>query len=183
MGQVIDIKTRLKMTNQQVENSLGSVMESDNLAPVVDISPVREEFIQNERRQNKRIILNGFIGAHIVVPGKGLLKVNIYDISPLGLAFETLDEAGHFNERDELAMRFYFNHQSYFPFTIKVHSIRFASSEGVWRHGAKFLVANGQNINETDDVGAAIHHFVEFLENVTKSLQKDSGDLKVSSMA
>lgn len=144
-------------------------------APVVDMTERRNEILQQERRQVRRTILSEFIGACVVLPKKGLMKVMLYDISESGIAFDTTGDAGHFKGGEELAMRVYLNHQTYFPFVVKITNVRGLVDEGTYRHGANFMMGT---VNEQ-----ALHHFVKFIETVSASLQRDSGDVMVSNLS
>src|SRR5688572_12797893 len=134
-------------------------------APVLDMTERRQEIITDERRKVRRTILTEFIGAYAVVPGRGLMKVALYDISDNGLAFDLEDDAGHFKSGEEIAMRVYLNQQTYFPFDVTIQNFRNIEDENVTRHGAKF--AKG-NVNEQ-----ALFHFIKFIETVSASLQRD----------
>lgn len=168
MGDIIDLRGR---RNKGID-----VQEPDDIAkaPVHDISGIREEMIKEERRQAKRTILNGFIGAHLVVPGRGLLKISLFDISNGGLSFDVSPEWGNFKEKEEVAMRFYFNQKVYFPFVVRITGGRMMPEEAVFRHGAIFV---------PDSLDTkALNHFIDFLENVSTALKTDKGDLFISGM-
>ena len=163
MGKVLEFTARLRS-----ENSL----EKKQSAEVLDITEARQEILSRERRNVKRTILTEFVGAFLVLPDKGLVKVALYDISENGLAFDLDMLEGAFQEGDEVAMRVYLNHTTYFPFTICVSNGRVFEEEGVCRHGANFVKGT------TNDV--ALHHFVKFIETVSASLKTDTGDILVS---
>lgn len=168
MGDIIDLRGR--------RNKGLQVNEPEDVAkaPILDISGIREQMIKEERRQAKRTILNGFIGAHLVVPGRGLLKIALFDISNSGLSFDVSPEWGHFKEKEEVAMRFYFNQKTYFPFIVRITGGRLMVDESVFRHGATFVP---DSIN-----GNALNHFIDFLESVSAALKTDNGDLFISGM-
>ena len=109
---------------------------------VLDMTEKRQEIINSERRRVRRTILAEFLGAFVVVPNQGLLKVTLYDISETGLAFDIDALAGHFKKDEEVAFRVYMNQSTYFPFTVKVNNIRLQTDEQVYRHGAKFVLGN-----------------------------------------
>lgn len=169
MGKVIDITSRVKARNNSV-NSSNKVN-----APVLDMTEARQEILNRDRRNVKRTILTEFVGAFVVVPEHGLLKVALYDISDNGVAFDTDLMDGRFQSGDEVAMRIYLNHTTYFPFTIKVSNSRVIEDEGLIRHGSNFVKGA---INDV-----ALHHFVKFIENVSASLKKDDGDVLVSNIS
>lgn len=168
MKNVIDMTRRLKNQSKKARGSQGPS------APVIDMTEAREEILSQERRKVKRTILGEFIGAFAVVPGKGLMKVALYDISEQGLAFDNEDKAGHFAMGEEVAMRVYLNHQTYFGFIAKVANVRNITDEGVYRHGVNFVKGT---INDE-----ALHHFVKFIETVSASLHGDDGDIMVSNL-
>lgn len=166
MGKILDITPRLK-TQNTVENSKVTVA-----AEVLDITEARQEILSRDRRDVKRTILTEFVGAFVVLPEKGLLKAALYDISDSGLAFDLELTEGGFNAGDEVAMRVYLNHSTYFPFTITVTNGRAIEDEGIVRHGASFVRGSMNDV--------ALHHFVKFIENVSANLKTDSGDVLVS---
>ena len=126
-------------------------------ASVVDMTERRQEIIQSERRQVKRTILTEFVGACIVVPNRGLMKVTLYDISDNGIAFDLDLEDGTFVAGEEIAVRVYLNHKTYFPFIVKVQNARILEEESLVRFGANFVIGT---VNDK-----ALHHFVKFIEN------------------
>lgn len=166
MGKVLDITSRLK-----VQNSLENTKKEVG-AEITDITEARQEILSRDRRDVKRTILTEFIGAFVVLPEKGLLKASLYDISDSGMAFDLELAEGGFTTGDEVAMRVYLNHSTYFPFTIRVTNSRAIEDEGVVRHGASFVKGTMNDV--------ALHHFVKFIENVSASLKTDSGDVLVS---
>ena len=144
-------------------------------APVLDMTEKRNEIIMQERRKVRRTLLSEFISAFVLVPRKGLLKVVLADISEDGAAIDMDVEAGHFAVGEEVAMRVYLNHETYFPFVVKVQNLRGRPDDGVFRHGVNFVKGT---INDE-----ALHHFVKFIETVSASLQTDQGDIQVSNLS
>lgn len=166
MGKVLDITDRLRVQNSS------EISKKQAEAAIHDITEARQEMLRRDRRDVKRTILTEFVGAFVVLPEKGLLKAALYDISDNGLAFDLDMLEGGFSQGDEVAMRVYLNHSTYFPFTIKVNNGRVVEDEGVVRHGANFVKGTMNDV--------ALHHFVKFIENVSASLKTDSGDVLVS---
>ena len=144
-------------------------------AQVVDMTERRNEIINEERRQVKRTILSQFVGANIVVPQKGLLKVSVFDVSEDGLAFDMEEHDGHLRKGENVAMRVYLNQVTYFPFTVNVTNVRHIVDEACYRHGVSFVKGT---INDQ-----ALYHFVKFIETVSASLERDSGDIMVSNLS
>lgn len=151
-----------------------SVEKADSKASITDIGAKRQEIIQDEKRSVRRTILTEFIGVHTVVPGYGLQKCALHDISVNGIAFDLLKKQGHFRAGEEVAMRVYLNHKTYFTFIVNVRSSRFVKDEGVYRHGAS--VQKG-TVNQV-----ALEHFIRFIETVSANLKTDHGDVIVSNL-
>ena len=151
----------------------GQVHRQDPLE-IVDITEKRQKIISQERRQVKRTILTEFIGAFVVVPNIGLMKVAVYDISEDGISFDMESEDGRFKEGEEVAVRVYLNQNTYFPFIAKIQNVRDFEDDGVIRHGGALVK---ESVNEE-----ALFHFVKFIETVSASLERDGGDIMVSNL-
>ncbi|MCB9026219.1 MAG: PilZ domain-containing protein [Bdellovibrionaceae bacterium] len=169
-GNVIELRQgKRKKALKQVVNK-----RIHNPASVTDISELRKEIINDERRRVKRTILTEFIGANVIVPGQGLVKVALYDISEGGLAFDLEEHMGQFKIGEKIAMRVYMNSSTYFPFIIEITHSVFIPEEQVNRMGASFVK---DSINKE-----ALHHFVKFIETVSANLRSDDGDVMVSNI-
>lgn len=169
MGKVLDITERINARKKTPK------AKSVGKAPLLDMTEARQAVISREKRQVKRTILTEFIGALVVLPERGLLKVSIYDISDKGISFDVDITEGGFAEGEEIAMRIYLNHKTYFPFVVRIGNSRPFISEGVIRHGTHFVKGTVNNV--------ALHHFIKFIETVSASLQTDDGDIQVSNIS
>lgn len=167
MGKLLDISSRLNVKKDQ-QGGLQAV-DAENL---LDMTERRETMLREDRRQVKRTILTEFISVHVVIPQFGLMKVALYDINKTGVSFDIEAGRGSFKAGEEVAMRVYLNHQTYFPFIIKVKHLTEIQDEGTLRHGAEFVAGTINDI--------ALQHFVGFLENVSASLRSDAGDVTVT---
>lgn len=166
VGNIIDISARLKSNNSsKLENFQGD-------SAVVDITATRDAMIKEDRRQVKRTILTEFVSVHAVVPGYGVLKVFLYDVTPNGLSFDLEANRGRYNVGDEVELRVYLNHHTFFQINTKVSNVRDIPDDGVVRHGTEFIKDSVNN--------DALEYFVKFLESVTASLRRDNGDILVS---
>ncbi len=166
MSNLISLVPRLKTV--ATDNAV------NDFKPEVDVmnfDEIRQKLLFQERREVKRTILTEFVSAMVVLPEKGLLKVAIYDISEEGISFDTETEHGQFQADEDVSMRVYLNHKTYFPISIKIKHLKEEKDEGVFRHGAIFLKGAS-----TD---AALQYFVRFIESVSQALKKDEGDMMV----
>lgn len=190
MAKILDLTSRLKTQNTSArgaEKSSGGKTKSKDVesrvfakelrpaAPILDMTEARQAIINRERRNVKRTILTEFIGAFVVLPERGLYRVSLYDISEKGLSFDIDLPLGNYKKDEEVAMRVYLNHKTYFTFIVKVTNARVFEEENVIRHGANFVKGT---INDV-----ALHHFVKFIETVSASLRTDAGDILVSQIS
>lgn len=169
INNVINFTERLK-----ARKGKSSSNNTSHMTEVVDISKKRQEILSQERRDVKRTILTEFIGACVIVPQVGLVKVAIYDISDSGIAIDLDSKYGQFLKDEEIVLRVYLNHKTYFPFYVKINNVREIEDESVVRHGTHFIQ---ESVNEE-----ALHHFVKFIETVSASLETDMGDVMVSNL-
>ncbi len=161
MGKVIDITSRL--------NTMADNAQVKSFADVLNYEEQKKLYLVHERRNIKRTILSEFVSAMVVIPEKGLIRVGIYDISEHGISFDLEFDQGAFAVGEEISMRVYLNHKTYFPINVAVKHVTNESLEGVIRHGTEF----GKNaVND-----AALQYFVKFIETVSLGLKKDEGDL------
>lgn len=171
---VINLNDRRKALRQETTSASVKKNAKKISEEIVDITEKRQEIISQERRQVKRTILTEFVGAFVVVPNLGLVKVAIYDISQDGISFDMEDGQGAFQKGEEVALRVYLNQNTYFPFLARVQNVRKIEEENVVRHGGAF---------GKDSLNAeALQHFVRFIETVSASLERDSGDVMVSNL-
>ena len=169
MGKVLDLTSRLENKRNQKSPSISDLGGEEHL---VNLGEIREQKIQEDRREVKRTILTEFVALHAVVPGFGLFRVLLSNINERGLAFDIEDGKGSFRAGDSMELRVYLNHQTYFPIQVKVKHVQRLEQEGLIRHGCEFLA---DSLNEE-----ALQYFVAFLESVTASFRRDTGDVLVS---
>lgn len=171
-NKVIDLIERRQRQIKQKAATAGRNNAKAAEGALVDMTVRRQQMLVEERREVRRTILTEFVGATVVVPEVGLMKVALYDISDEGLAFDMDFNEGQFSMGEEVAMRVYLNQHTYFPFVVKVQNVREEVEEGVYRHGTHFVKGT---INTQ-----ALFHFTQFIETVSASLVRDNGDVMVS---
>lgn len=176
---VIDLQKhrakRQEQADSKAEDFIGRFSSLEPSSEIVDITEVRQEIIDEEKRGVKRTILTEFIALHVVVPTQGLVKCVLYDISEGGLAFELPEHMGAMRGGEKVAMRVYLNHKTYFPFVVRVNHVQPIDDEGVYRHGCSF---EKETINET-----SLFHFAKFIETISTFLKTDHGDVMVSNLS
>lgn len=177
-GKVIDLSQKFLERRQKHEQSLAQGVsdqtENSGTPAVVQLDLLRQKEIDKERRVIKRTILTEFVGTHAVIPGAGLQKVALYDVSESGLSFDTGAQYGHFQEGETVVLRLYLSSRTYLPIPVLVQNIRAVEGEPLFRHGGAF---------QADDMNfEAIRHFVKFIESVSVTLKKDNGETVVSGL-
>lgn len=168
MGKLIDLTSRLKT----VAAGSGGFSLSTESTAVLNYAEQKKKMLFHERRQVKRTILKEFVSAMVVLPEKGLMKVDLYDISEDGISFDVEASQGHFKIDEEILIRVYLNRKTYFPMTLQVKHITDEPSEGVVRHGTVFM--RGVSADTSSD--AALQYFIRFIETAGSQLRKDDGD-------
>ena len=134
---------------------------------LIDFTARREAARVSERRIAKRTVLSEFVGCFVVVPDHGLQRVNMFEISESGIAFDVEAKFGSFKTGEEVAARVYLSQKSYFSFIVEVTNSRTEDSNGLLRHGA--IIQSAENED-------ALYHFIRFVESVSESLHIDAGD-------
>ncbi len=163
---IIDITQRLRRKRHDKQKPVTKAGADLDTQQPFDLTHTRRKQIENERREARRTVLEGFVGAAVVVPQKGLVNVVLHDISKTGLAFDMGLENGVFHANETINLRIYVNHKTYFGFSAQVEHIK--KESGRARLGARFC--NNQTQSQ------ALIGFVNFLEHVVKELKTDSGD-------
>lgn len=171
---VIDMTSRRKeqLGRREVGRGDGEILK---IADIVDLTEKRQNLVKTERRKNRRTIVSEGFGGFVVVPERGLLEVNLFDIQKEGISFDSPIGAGKFREGQVIAMRIYINQTHYFPLNVEIKHITAQLDEGTNRHGTQFA----KEAHSADAVDA----FVKFVESVSPLLRFDSGDLKIPSTA
>ena len=142
--------------------------KDQNLLKFEDFKTKFQPTIVKERRQVERTILSDLISGMVVLPEKGLFKVSLYDISGDGLGFTMEPNMGSFQVGEEIALRVYLNHKTYFPLHVKIKHATFDSGEETIRHGVEYMKGTASDV--------ALQHFVNFIISLNEGLKIDDGD-------
>jgi hypothetical protein len=118
---------------------------------------------QERRRAQRRSILESF-SVFVVVPKKGIHRLPLRDLSPLGIGFD-LDVEGEspesfqLKEKAQLELQFFLNQSLYLPLLVEVKRIETDSKTGLRRVGGEFL-------DTTAPGHRALVAFVEMLDRI-----------------
>jgi PilZ domain len=141
---------------------------------VVNLSSVRQEIIEEKRRDYERVVFKSNFGIYTFLEPTGLHAIEILDISEGGMQFQTPEKSSlSLNTGDVIPVRFYFATDHFISIDVKV--VRsFTAIEGgraVHRYGCL--------MDKSMASYAAIYHFVQFITKCAEHGHKDEQHLKI----
>lgn len=142
-------------------------MAKDN---VVKITELQEKKAGKDRRNAQRVLLGNLFGAFAVIDRKGLLKLQLVDLSETGLRFELEEKCGRFRKGERLAFRLYFSQFEYLPLTIKVVHTQNEQEENV------SVVQYGCQFEADERVQECVRYLLEFVKRYVELAKDDTGD-------
>ena len=141
LGKVISLKEYLKNKKSVYKTKYKkTIHHKKGEQKVLDFTLKKQRLMKKEQREVKRVVLNGLVGITITVPLRGLMRVEVQDISEKGISFDLPRSCGKFKKKELLELRLYLNHEVYVPFSARVESTRtyFKNTTEIVRHGLKF---------------------------------------------
>lgn len=141
---------------------------------VVNLASVRQEIIEEKRRDYERVVFKSNFGVYTVMEQEGLHAIEVIDISEGGMQFQTPEHTPYKHAVGEtLPVRFYFSTDHFIAIDVKVVRSFTAIEDGraVHRYGCL--------IDKTMASYAAIYHFVQFITKCAEHGHKDTGGHKV----
>ena len=173
-GQLIDFQKYQKKNHKKKRPEERNDKLESFSTTLIDFQNTKVKKLKKEQRKVKRTVLNGLVGVTVMVPDRGLMRVQVQDISKSGLSFDMYESEGAFFKGEQLELRIYVDNKIYFPFVASVENtkVRFSYGAKVIRHGLKFKKSKANR--------KALDYFVGFLEAVVKNCKEDSGDRLIS---
>jgi hypothetical protein len=123
-----------------------------------------------ERRKTQRRPMMATFSVFIVIPKRGLHRLEVHDVSEMGIGFD-LDVEGEdslnfpVKEGDTVDFRFYLNQSLYIPLSIQI--VRLQEHHQVRRVGAEFQDKTSQNYQ-------AFLSFLHFLDQILNVVQVET---------
>ena len=141
---------------------------------VVNLASVRQEIIEEKRREYERVVFRSNFGVFIFNDTTGLDAIEIIDISEGGMQFQT-PEKSHLklNVDDVVPVRLYFSTDHYISVDVKVVRSFTALENGAAVHRYGCLM------DKTMASYSAVYHFVQFITKCAEHGHKDEKHLKV----
>lgn len=141
---------------------------------VVSLSNVRQEMIEEKRREYERVVFRSSFGVYTYHENTGLNAIEIIDISEGGMQFQTPEKSSlHLSVGDLVPVRLYFATENYISIDVKVVRSFTALEEGTAVHRYGCL------LDKTMASYSAIYHFVQFITKCAEHGHKDEQHLKV----
>jgi len=143
-------------------------------ATVVNLNSVREEKIEEKRREFERVVFRSNFGVYATLKEGELQAIEVVDISEGGMLFQVPENSSFSLKVGKVVpVRFYISSDSYIPIDIKV--VRsFTAIEG-----GKAMHRYGCLIDKTMTSYGAIYHLVQFITKCAEHGHKDTGGNKI----
>ncbi len=141
---------------------------------VVNLNSVRQEMIEEKRRDYERVVFKSNFGVYTLLDPGGLHAIEVIDISEGGMQFQTPERSTlQLNTGDVIPVRFYFATDHFISIDVKVVRSFSAIEEGraVHRYGCL--------MDKSMASYAAIYHFVQFITKCAEHGHKDEKHLKI----
>jgi hypothetical protein len=141
---------------------------------VVSLSNVRQEMIEEKRRDYERVVFRSSFGVFTYHEETGLNAIEILDISEGGMQFQTPEKSAlRLEAGDIVPVRLYFATEHYISIDVKVVRSYSALEGGTAVHRYGCLM------DKTMASYSAIYHFVQFITKCAEHGHKDERHLKV----
>ncbi len=157
---------------QKMGNSNGSSSEGEH---VVNFQKVREQRLEEKRKNTERIFFKSLLSVYSVVGRSKILPIEIIEISEEGCSFQiTESPKSTWPETTEnLPIRLYFSQDTYLEVLVNIqNSKKFIENQVRYiRFGCK--------LDKTLKSYGAYQSFVRFLKCYAESAHKDMGDVSI----
>jgi len=140
---------------------------------VVKFSDLQNQKQMREQRKVERVLVNNILYAFVVLPEKGLLKVDPIDLSEENIGFSLPKGYGMFKKGEELAFRLYFSQQDYIPFIVKVVRREILRIDGI------DMVQYGCLLDVETEVQECLNYLVQFIKAYAHVSKDDFGDQQI----
>lgn len=107
-----------------------------------------------EKRKASRIQILESFSVYLVITDMGPYKIQISDLSEIGIGFQLDDDLEAIEAGQEKAVQLYMNQTLFLPLTIKI--VRAFQKDGFWNYGAELLDKNKKGPE-------ALKHFMRVL--------------------
>lgn len=141
---------------------------------VVNLASVRQEMIEEKRREYERVVFRSSFGVFTYNEQTGLNAIEIVDISEGGIQFQTPERSSlKLESGDVVPVRLYFATEHYISIDVKVVRSFTALENGsaVHRYGCL--------MDKEMSSYSAFYHFVQFITKCAEHGHKDDKHLKV----
>jgi hypothetical protein len=143
-------------------------------AAVINLNSVREEKIEEKRREYERVVFRSNFGVYACLPENALQAVEVVDISEGGMLFQVPESSSfRLDVGQTTHVKFYFSPDSFIAIDVKVARSFTALENG------KAVHRYGCLMDKTMKSYAAIFHLVQFITKCAEHGHKDDGRHKI----
>lgn len=143
---------------------------------IIQLDKIRNQKAEERKRKTERIFFTQLIGAYGVMSNDRLLRIDLVDVSEVGLGFQLphKEEKIWPNQMDNQKLRFYFSPESYLELSVDIKNSRPVIDGGVR------MVRYGAEIHTEQRSYQAWTQFVSFLRSYSDVFERDDGNVGVS---
>ncbi len=143
-------------------------------AAIISLNSVREEKIEEKRREYERVVFRSNFGVYACLPENALQAIEVVDISEGGLLCQVPESSEFRLEVGQTStVRFYFSPDSFIAIEVKVVRSFTALENG------KAVHRYGCLMDKTMQSYSAIYHLVQFITKCAEHGHKDEGRHKI----
>jgi hypothetical protein len=149
--------------------------EGNTIERVVDFTQVREQRLEEKRRQTERIFFKNLLSVYSVVSHTKMQAVELIDVSEDGCSFQIPFNPDNVwpAHKNEVPLRLYFSQDTYLEVLVKIQNSRPAIE-----NNARF-VRFGCTVDKDIKSYPSYQAFVRFLKLYAEHSHRDTGDVTV----
>ena len=142
---------------------------------VINFNEVREQRLEEKRRQTERIFFKNILGVYSVIAHSKIHPIEMVDVSEDGCAFQIPYDSKRIWPKDtqNIPIRLYFSQDTYIEIIVKIQNSRPFIQDG------NSYVRFGCTVDKEASSYPAYQHFVRFLRLYAEHSRKDLGDVTV----
>ena len=140
---------------------------------VLKFKDIQNQKIARDRRKAQRVLVDNILYAFVVLPEKGLLKVDPMDLSETGIGFALPEFYGTFRVGETYAFRLYFTQEDYLPLIIQVVRRERLKDE------SPVKLFYGCELKVDAHVTACVRSLVTFVQSYAEVSKFDHGDKRI----
>jgi hypothetical protein len=143
---------------------------------LVDLSAARRKRVEERRKNVERILFRNLMGVYSVIEDRGLVGVQLVDISREGMAFQFPWRPGEeiaYSQGESVLLRLYFGQETFLPAEVEIRHCQ----EVV--EGGQTYMRFGGKLNKDLSSFKALNSFIEFIYQYAEFAKPEDGQIKL----